>query len=132
MTPTSESIALAKLREAHKEEYDFYVRRAEEGQISDWKDLPAFPVKLQSFCLSEYIEAALAIAEYEPEDDVVIARVPGVNAGYFTQGEDYQDAKEMLADAIEGSVVFALQMGWEVPPIPGSKVKMEFVEVDTA
>ena len=128
----SESIALAKLREAHREEYDFYVRRAEEGGIEDWKDLPSFPVKLQSFCLSEYIEAALEIAEYEPEDDVIIARVPGVNAGYFTQGEDYEDAKEMLADAIEGSVVFALQMGWEVPPIPGSKVKMEIVEIDTA
>ena len=132
MMATSESVALAKLREAHKEEYDFYVRRAEEDGIRDWKGLPGFPVKLQSFCLSEYIEAALAIAEYEPEDDVIIARVPGVEAGYFTQGEDYEDAKEMLADAIEGSVVFALQMGWEVPPIPGSKVKMEIVEIDTA
>lgn len=132
MTTTSESVALAKLREAHKEEHEFYVRRAEEDGIRDWKDLPSFSVKLQSFCLSEYIEAALAIAEYEPEDDVIIARVPGVNASYFTQGEDYEDAKEMLADAIEGSVVFALQMGWEVPPIPGSKVKMEIVEIDTA
>lgn len=132
MTMTSESVALAKLREAHKEEYDFYVRRAEEERITDWKDLPGFPVKLQSFCLSEYIEAALAIAEYEREDDVIIARVPGVDAGYFTYGEDYEDAKEMLADAIEGGVVFALQMGWEVPPIPGSKVKMEIVEIDSA
>ena len=132
MTASSESIALAKLREAHKEEYDFYVRRVEEDGIKDWKDLPGFPVKLQSFCLSEYIEAALEIAEYEPEDDVIIARVPGVDAGYFTYGEDYEDAKEMLADAVEGSVVFALQMGWEVPPIPGSKVKMEIVEIDAA
>ena len=128
----SESIALAKLREAHREEYDFYLKHAKKNHVKDWKDLPGFPVKLQSFCLSEYIEAALEIAEYEPEDDVIIARVPGVNAGYFTQGEDYEDAKEMLADAIEGSVVFALQMGWEVPPIPGSKVKMEIVEIDTA
>ena len=111
MTMTSESVALAKLREAHKEEYDFYLKHAKKNQIEDWKELPSFPVRLQSFCLSEYIEAALAIAEYEPEDDVIIARVPGVNASYFTQGEDYEDAKEMLADAIEGSVVFALQMG---------------------
>ena len=132
MTTTSESVALAKLREAHKEEYEFYLKHAKKNRIGDWKELPGFPVKLQSFCLSEYIEAALAIAEYEPEDDVIIARVPGVNASYFTQGEDYEDAKEMLADAIEGSVVFALQMGWEVPPIPGSKVKMEIVEIDTA
>ncbi len=132
MTPTSESVALAKLMETHKEEYDFYLKHAKKNHVKSWKELPGFPVKLQSFCLSEYIEAALAIAEYEPEDDVIIARVPGVNASYFTQGEDYEDAKVMLADAIEGSVVFALQMGWEVPPIPGSKVKMEIVEIDTA
>ena len=132
MTTTSESVALAKLREAHKEEYDFYVRRAEEGQISDWKELPGFPVKLQSFCLSEYIEAALEIAEYEPDGDVIFAHVPGVEASYFTQGEDYEDAKEMLADAIEGSVVIALQMGWEIPPIPGSGVKIEIAEINSA
>ena len=131
MTTTSESIALAKLREAHREEYDFYVRRAEEEGIEDWKDLPGFPVKLQSFCLSEYIEAALEIAEYKPEGDVIYAYVPDVDAYYFSQGEDYEDAKEMLADAIEGSVVLALQMGWEVPSIPCSKVKMEIVEIDT-
>ena len=132
MTSLSESVALAKLREAHREEYDFYVRRAEEDGIEDWKDLPSFPVKLQSFCLSEYIEAALEIAEYEPEDDVIIAKVPDVDAFYISYGETYEEAKEMLADAIEGSVVLALQMGWEVPPIPCSKVKMEIVEIDTA
>ena len=132
MTTSSEFVALAKLREAHKEEYDFYVRRAEEGQISDWKELPGFPVKLQSFCLSEYIEAALEIAEYEPDGDVIFAHVPGVEASYFTQGEDYEDAKEMLADAIEGSVVIALQMGWEIPPIPGSGVKIEIAEINSA
>ena len=129
MTMTSESVALAKLREAHKEEYDFYLKHAKKNQIEDWKELPSFPVRLQSFCLSEYIEAALAIAEYEPEDDVIIARVPGVNASYFTQGEDYEDAKEMLADAIEGSVLIALQTGQDVPPIPGSDVKIEIFEI---
>ena len=130
MTTSSESVALAKLREAHKEEYDFYVRRSEEERITDWKDLPGFPVKLQMFCLSEYIEAALAIAEYEPDGDVIFAHVPSVEASYFTQGEDYEDAKEMLADAIEGSVIIALQMGWEVPPILGSDVKIEIFEID--
>lgn len=132
MTPSSESIALAKLREAHKEEYDFYVRRAEEDGIEDWKDLPGFPVELQSFCLSEYIEAALEIAEYEPDGDVIFAHVPGIEASYFTQGEDYEDAKEMLADAIQGCVEIAIERGWEIPPIPGSDVKIEIAEADTA
>ena len=132
MTPSSESIALAKLREAHREEYDFYLRRAEEDRIKDWKDLPSFPVNLQSLCLSEYIEAALEIAEYEPDGEVILARVPGVEASYFTQGEDYEDAKEMLADAIEGNALIALQMGWKIPPIPGSEAKIEIVEINSA
>ena len=131
MTTLSESVALAKLREAHREEYDFYVRRAEEDGVPDWKDLPEFPVKLQSFCMSEYMEAALAIAEYEPDGDVIFAHVPGVEAYYFTQGDDYGDAKEMLADAMEGSALMALQKGWEVPPIPGSGSKVEIVEADS-
>ncbi len=131
MTPSSESIALAKLREAHKEEYDFYLKHAKKSDVKDWEELPGFPVRLQMFCLSEYIEAALAIAEYEPEDDVIIARVPGLQ-GAFTQGEDYEDAKEMLADAIEGNILIDLQMGWKIQPVPGSKVKIEIAEIDSA
>ena len=129
---TSESIALAKLREAHKEEYDFYVRHAEEGQISDWRDLPRFQVKLQSFCLSEYIEAALKIAVYEPEDDVIIAKVPDVDAFYISYGETYEEAKEMLADAIQGCVELAMERGWEIPPIPGAETKTEIAETHPA
>lgn len=132
MTTSSESIALAKLREAHKEEYDFYVRRAEEDGIKDWNDLPSFPVKLQSFCLSEYIEAAMKLAVYKPEGDVIYAYVPDVDAYYFSQGEDYEDAKEMLADAIQGCVEIAIERGWEIPPIPGAEAKIEIAEADTA
>lgn len=132
MTTTSESIALAKLREAHKEEYDFYVQRAEECQISDWKDLPSFPMKLQSFCLSEYIEAALNIAVYEPDDDVIIAKVPDVDAFYISYGETYEEAKEMLADAIQGCVELAMERGWEIPAIPGSETKTEIAETHPA
>ena len=89
-------------------------------------------ISKQAFCLSEYIEAALAIAEYEPDGDVIFAHVPGVEASYFTQGEDYEDAKEMLADAIQGCVELAIERGWEIPPIPGSDVKIEIAEADTA
>ncbi len=131
MTTTSESIALAKLREAHREEYDFYLKHAKKNHVKDWKDLPGFPIRLQSLCLAKYIDAALEIAEYEPDEGMIVARVPGLQ-GAFTQGEDYEDAKEMLADAIEGNVLIALQMGWEIPPIPCSKIKMEIVEIGSA
>ena len=130
MMLTSESVALAKLREAHKEEYDFYLKRASEGKIEDWKDLPRYPIKIQAFCLADYIRAALDRAEYEPDDGVVFASAPGM-PGSFTQGESMEEARENLADAIEGNILIALQMGSEIPPIPGSEVKVDIVEIDS-
>ncbi len=128
---TSESIALAKLKEAYREEYDFYLKHANRNRVKDWKDLPSFPIRLQALCLTDYLEAALEKAEYEPDDGMIVARAPGLR-GAFTQGEDYEDAKEMLADAIEGNVLIALQMGWEIPPIPGAEVKIEIAEINPA
>ena len=87
---------------------------------------------MQSFCLSEYIEAALEIAEYEPEDDVIIARVPDVDAFYISYGETYEEAKEMLADAIQGCVELAMERGWEIPTIPGVETKTEIAETHPA
>ena len=128
--PSGESIALAKLREAHRDEYDFYLKRASEGEIADWKDLPDFPPKLQIFCLADYIAAALDRAEYELDDEMIVARVPGIS-GAFTQGETIDEARENLADAIEGNILIALQLGWEISPIPDSEVRIEIVEVDS-
>ncbi len=130
MTPSSESVALAKLREAHREEYDFYVRHAKKNHIKDWEDLPGFPIRLQAFCLADYLKAALEKAEYEPDGEVIFANVPGLQ-GAFTQGENYEEARVNLQDAIEGNVLIALQMGWEIQPIPGSEVKIEIAEIDS-
>ena len=131
MILTSESVALAKLKEAHQDEYDFYVEQAEKNRVEDWKDLPSYPVKLQAFCLADYISAALDRAVYEPDGEVIFARVPDVDAFYFTQGETYEEARLNLQDAIEGSVLIALQMGWGIPPIPGSEVKVKIAEIDS-
>ena len=130
MMLTSESVALAKLKETHKEEYDFYVEHAEENHVADWKDLPSYPVKLQAFCLADYISAALDRAEYEPDDGMIVARVQGMS-GFFTQGENMKEARDNLADAIEGSVLIALQMGWDVPPIPNSDLRIDIVEINS-
>ena len=48
---TSESVAVAKLKETHKEEYNFYVEHARNNDVEDGKDLPCFPVKLKMFSL---------------------------------------------------------------------------------
>jgi predicted RNase H-like HicB family nuclease len=130
MILTSESVALAKLKQAHKEEFDFYVEQARKNDAEDGKDLPYFPVRLQMFSLSDYLKAALEKAEYEPDGEVIFARVPEVAGFYFSQGETYEEARANLQDAIEGSVLIALQMGWEIPPIPGSKVKIESMRIE--
>ena len=128
--PSSESIALAKLREAHRDEYAFYLKRVREAKTADWEALPDYPIKIQAFCLSDYIKAVLERAEYEPDGEVIFASVPGM-PDFYSQGEDLEDARFHLGDAIEGSIVIALQMGWDIPQIPDSEVKIEIVQIDS-
>ena len=127
--PAHEAAALAKLREAHRDEYDFYLKAAREAKTDDWESLPNYPIKIQAFCLSDYIKAALERAKYEPDGDVIFAEVPGLPSA-FTQGETIEEAREYLADAIEGNILIDLQMGWEIPPVPDSDVKIEVVTIE--
>ena len=121
---SSEFVALAKLREAHKREFDFYLERAKADNVKDPEDLPAFPKKLVGFSLAEYVQAALELAEYSREEDgMILATVPGAN-GFFTEGETYEEARENLKDAIEGCVMIDLQMGWPIHPIPNVKIEV--------
>jgi hypothetical protein len=39
---------------------------------------------------------------------------------------------EFKADAIEGSILITPQMGWEIPPIPDSDVRINIFEIDSA
>ena len=116
--PSAESVALAKLIQRHRREYDFYVESAKANGVSDAQDLPAFPKKLLDFSLAEYVQAALSRIEYErDEDGWIVASVPGIQ-GAFTQGETYEEARANLAEVIEGNVMIDLQMGWPVCEIP--------------
>ncbi len=73
--------------------------------------------KIKIFSLARYVSAALEAAEYErDEDDVVIGIVPNVS-GFFSQGQTYEEARSNLREAIEGNILVALRLGWEVPPI---------------
>ncbi len=84
---------------------------------------PAKPRRLLGFSLTEYIDAALALAEYERDEDgkTVVAIVPGAS-GFFTQGDSFEEARENLRDAIEQVVITRLQLGWDLPEIPGVQV----------
>jgi predicted RNase H-like HicB family nuclease len=79
-------------------------------------------MKVKVFSLARYVEEALKRAEYaRDENGVVIAKVPNVS-GFFAQGDNFEEARENLHDVIEGNVLLALQLGFEVPRIEGVKI----------
>lgn len=69
------------------------------------------------FSISDYVEKALRLAEYEQDENgMVVACVPNAS-GFFSQGENFEEARDNLRDAIEGNLVVALQLGFEIPEI---------------
>ena len=85
--------------------------------------MPAKSRKAKYFALSKYVEAALQKAEYEKDENgVVIAKVPGA-AGFFAQGDTFEEAQANLQEVIEDNVMLALQLGLEIPPIEGVEIK---------
>ncbi len=87
--------------------------------------------RLRVFSLSAYVDAALAAAEYEQDDNLIVGSVSNV-PGFYSQGETYEDARANLRDAIEGNVMIALQLGWDIPKIAGVEIRTEVVETDSA
>lgn len=87
--------------------------------------------KVKFFLLSRYVEEALKLAEYErDENGVVIAKVPGAS-GFFAQGDTFEEARENLQDVIEGNVLLALQLGFDIPALEGVSVEERDVEAIT-
>ncbi|HIE50257.1 MAG TPA: type II toxin-antitoxin system HicB family antitoxin [Armatimonadetes bacterium] len=79
--------------------------------------------KVKVFSLVEYVQQALHQARYESDENgMIIAYVPGCS-GFFAQGETFEEARENLQDVMEGNVLLALQMGWDLPVIEGVSVQ---------
>lgn len=84
--------------------------------------------KTKSFSFSAYVDEALKLAEYtKDENGVIVAHVPNIS-GFFSQGENLEEARENLRDAIEGTLVISLQLGFEIPKTAG----VEMREIDYA
>ncbi len=84
--------------------------------------------KAKSFSLSAYIEQALRMAEYEKDENgVIVASGPNISS-FFSQGANFEEARNNLRDAIEGNLLVALQLGFEIPEIAGAEMR----EVDYA
>lgn len=88
--------------------------------------------KVKVFSLSQYMEAALKLAQYERDEDaLIVATVPEAD-GFFAQGQTHEEARANLEDVIEGNVLLALQLGWEIPPLPGVTIEERDVEARPA
>ena len=89
--------------------------------------------KAKSFSVSAYVEQALRLAEYEKDENgLIVASVPNIS-GYFSQGENFEEARESLRDAIEGNIVVALQLGFDIPDIAGVDIKeVDYAQADAA
>ncbi len=84
--------------------------------------------KVKIFPFSQYVEAALKLAEYQrDENGVVIAQVPNTS-GFFTQGDTFEEARQNLRDVVEGNISLALQLGLPIPEIKGVKMEEQYAE----
>jgi len=88
--------------------------------------------RVRLFSLADYVKAALKLTVYErDENGMIVASVPGAS-GFFAQGETFEEARENLQDVIEGNVLLALQLGLDIPDIPGVSIEQEDVEAVAA
>jgi predicted RNase H-like HicB family nuclease len=84
-------------------------------------------MKVKQFSLRLYVDRALQLAEYVPDEDgVVVARVPDAD-GFYAQGGSVEEARSELAEVVEGNVLLALQLGLDVPELPGFRVVQQDV-----
>jgi predicted RNase H-like HicB family nuclease len=83
--------------------------------------------RVRVLSISRYVQAALERAEYKSDENgVIIACVPGA-AGFFSQGDSFEEARENLRDAIEGNLTLALQLGLPIPAFEGVPVEEQDV-----
>mgnify|MGYP001580858212 FL=1 len=71
----------------------------------------------------EYITEVLKKAVYEKGEssDVIIADAPDL-PGCFTQGKNFEEARENLIDAIELWITVGLRKGEEMPIVNGCRL----------
>ncbi|NPV62707.1 MAG: type II toxin-antitoxin system HicB family antitoxin [Methanotrichaceae archaeon] len=71
---------------------------------------------------SEYIHAALELAEYDKlEDGSLVATVPGLQ-GVIAIGDTFEECRRDLIEVIEEWIVARLQWGYSIPPIAGHTI----------
>ena len=73
---------------------------------------------------SEYIQAALTLAEYDTlEDGSYVATVEGLQ-GVIAIGDSIEECRRDLIEVIEGWIVLRLKLGDSIPPIQGISINV--------
>jgi predicted RNase H-like HicB family nuclease len=86
---------------------------------------------MKTVTFRKYIIEVLKNAVYEKGEssNVIIAEAPDL-AGCFTQGRNFEEARENLIDAIELWVTVGLKKGEKMPIVNGSRIAAD-VKVST-
>jgi predicted RNase H-like HicB family nuclease len=73
---------------------------------------------------SEYIQAALKLAEYDTlEDGTYVATVVGLQ-GVIAIGDTIEECRKDLIEVIEGWIGLRLRLGDLIPPIEGVSINV--------
>jgi len=73
---------------------------------------------------SEYIQAALKLAEYDTlEDGSYVATVEGLQ-GVIAIGDSIEECRRDLIEVIEGWIALRLKLGDSVPPLQGISINV--------
>ncbi len=87
--------------------------------------------KTKEISFREYVHEILKNANYEPDDSLktpcVVAEAPDL-PGCFTQGENFEEARENLIDAIELWIMAGLKNGETMPTVNGHQLAMSHKE----
>jgi predicted RNase H-like HicB family nuclease len=72
----------------------------------------------------EYIEAALARAQYEVirDEEPYYGEVPGLK-GVWATGKTLEECRKRLSEVIEGWIIVRLRKGLPIPPLGKYRIK---------
>jgi len=77
------------------------------------------------FMIREYMEAAMATAEYEPLDDSseVYGRTLS-RQGVWATGTSREECRRTLDEVLEGWILLGIRFGDELPEIDGKRIEI--------
>ena len=88
--------------------------------------------KPQLVCLNDYVTELLKTAEYKKDRKLncVVAVVPLLR-GCMTQGDNFEEARSNLIDAIDLWITAGLREGEEMPVVNGVQLAVAFEQLES-